>query len=215
MEYDDNYDNNEQYDNEYDDLDSAADDWEEEAQQIEDQERADQRARELQRKRQLAVRAAKRAEREKKEEEVEPLDFQKEADMLRQDASSTEAAASAFNNIQQYIADMPFRTVEDAQKLGETISKHIATQKKRESLRVMLSQLYVSLCKEFSSVDDLTSVLNVNTILLEKVKRDEKIGKRRGVDESRVHVGLRSDMEVTDGQWGGDAGDDFADEQAF
>lgn len=215
MEYNDDYDNNEQYDNEYDDLDSAADDWEEEAQQIEEQERADQRARELQRERQLAVRAAKRAEREKKVEEVEPLDVQREVDMLRHDASNTEAAASAFNKIQQYIADMPFRTTEDAQKLGEAISKHIATQKKKESLPAMLGQLYVSLCKEFSSVDDLTSVLNVNTFLLEKSRREEKLGKRRVVDESRLKVELRSDMEVTDGKWGGEADGEFADEQAF
>lgn len=215
MEYDDKYDEDESFQEDYEDFDSAADDWEEEAQQIEEQARAEQKAREVLQERKIANRAFKRAEKIKEVEEIQPEDVQKEANILQEDASNTASAANAFEESHQYIADMPFRTVEDAEILGEAIANHIMKQSGKKSFEAMLEKLYMSLSKDFSLVDDISTVLNTHRFLLDKLKREEKLEKRRGGQESRTKEIKGDIMEVSDGQWKGEAADSNDDEQPF
>lgn len=214
MNSEDYYDDDDSYHDDNEDLDSAADDWEQEAQEIEEQERAARRAREIQHERQVANRAAKRAAK-KEVEAIQPVEVQAEEDVLRTEAAATASAGSVFNESFQYIADMPFRTAKEAEKLGEVITRHILAQRSKDSFKTMVGNLYLSLCKEFSSLDEIASVLNTNNILLEKLKREEKLGKRRAVEESRRIGPQRLELDVSDGRWEGQADDGDADEQPF
>lgn len=178
------YNDDDYYDEEYyDDVDSAADDWEEEAIEVEKKEEEEKRIREALLERQIATRAKKKIADDEKNDVVLPDEVEEELSRLRQEACGVAAGAS-FGEV-EYIGNMPFATVEDAQNLGREIADHLSGQKDKENFKSMLSVFLNEIINDFSTIEGMNQAFNALNSTRSEVARLEKLEKRRGENKKK------------------------------